>query len=721
MTTPLKYSLGLRGKLLIATLSVFLLPIASYFYLIELEDFLKSNQIKAQLESSRLMASYFDQNHSISQSNKIHNGQKPVYVYALNNTPVIDAYDDDWQQLELKKQTFNDPSGNKKISLYTGFKANKLFVFLSVIDNSISYKLPQYHNQHDRVILTLSAADSANKRIYHLETESPGWFIARQENHNFSPESSLIRGEWQENKTGYQLEFVIPKADLTDMMTIEVYDNEHSFSTLELKKHPKASPFILNPLVKESVLLSRQLQKLQGKLASANTRLYIINHHHEILARADQFTADQLSYRKPNTLITHLTNIYRAIISLDIKNQRYFEPLIHLYGKEIDGALDGSSKPSSVWLAGNNSEILVLSTASAIKDNAGNIIGALVMEKTNAAILALQDQTLENLLLISMILFLATGILLLIYSGRLVHRVLHLKKSIEKVMSHEGKLKQEFDYVHSHDEMGQLSRSFATLFQQLNRYTGYLETMVSKLSHELGTPLSIIKSSLENMQLQGVSDKNTIFLNRALAGSQRLTHMLTRMGEASRLEQALQSSDKEAIEINQFLSHYIEAIQLANSNIDFSLKLALNPIFSMICPELIAQLLDKLINNAISFHTPQSTIRLTIAENLEKSTYTIDIFNEGELIPDKIKNSLFDSMLSFRDNFSNGQRSAADKKEVNLGLGLHIAKLITTYHHGNIFYINRKKDNDWQEDGVSFIVELSSLDSKVLEENHSGQ
>jgi len=49
-----KVKLGLRGKLLIATLSIFILPIASYYYLVELEKLLKDNQIKAQLVLDKL-------------------------------------------------------------------------------------------------------------------------------------------------------------------------------------------------------------------------------------------------------------------------------------------------------------------------------------------------------------------------------------------------------------------------------------------------------------------------------------------------------------------------------------------------------------------------------------------------------------------------------------------------------------------------------------------
>jgi len=362
--------------------------------------------------------------------------------------------------------------------------------------------------------------------------------------------------------------------------------------------------------------------------------------------------------------------------------------LIHL--------LEERKQAAFVWRSGSNNEILILSTASAIKDADGQVMGALVMEKTNAAILALQDQTLEILLLISLVLFFSTGIILLIYSGNLVNRVLHLKQSIEKVMSQEGKLKQEFSYIHQHDEIGQLSRSFATLFQQLNRYTGYLESMVSKLSHELGTPLSIIKSSLENMQIQGVSDDNKIFLQRAIEGSQRLNLMLTRMGEASRLEQALQSSQKVMTEINQLLTQYIGGIQVAHPEMEFVLKLPATSIYGIVCPELTAQLLDKLINNAISFHQPQSSILITLSENSKKSTYNIDIFNQGKHIPKKIENSLFDSMVSYRKKTGQAHRS-----EVNLGLGLHVSKLICQYHHGKLNFINREKE---YRPGLNFVL-----------------
>jgi len=309
-------------------------------------------------------------------------------------------------------------------------------------------------------------------------------------------------------------------------------------------------------------------------------------------------------------------------------------------------------------------------------------------------------------------------------------------------MTHEGKLKQEFNYEKSEDEIGELSTSFNTLFQQLNHYTGYLESMASKLSHELGTPLSIIKSSLENMQLQGVSDNNQVFLNRGIDASQRLGLMLARMGEASKLEQALQNSKKEHLFINEFLTQYVEAIKLANPGLNFSIMLPEDLITGLVSPELIAQLLDKLMNNAISFHIDNSEIIIKLSKNIKNSEFAIDIFNQGQWIPEKIQNSLFDSMVSIRNKDINKvtQESSSKKyllpeiktnekseknifvsQEVHLGLGLHIAHLITLYHQGQLTYINRDKDSiNWPNNGVSFVLKLPLINdtkSKAIIDN----
>ena len=94
------------------------------------------------------------------------------------------------------------------------------------------------------------------------------------------------------------------------------------------------------------------------------------------------------------------------------------------------------------------------------------------------------------------------------------------------------------------DEVGDLSRSFSRLLGRLAQHHGYLETMASRLSHELRTPIAVVRSSLENLQLDPLPEQSQAYIERANAGLTRLTRILSRMSEATRMEQALASTER---------------------------------------------------------------------------------------------------------------------------------------------------------------------------------
>src|SRR6185312_10391036 len=84
------------------------------------------------------------------------------------------------------------------------------------------------------------------------------------------------------------------------------------------------------------------------------------------------------------------------------------------------------------------------------------------------------------------------------------------------------------------DEIGDLARSFEKLFVVVGGYTDYLRTLASKLSHELNTPLAIVKSSLDNLEhaLQeraALPDQAVPYLARARDGVARLGALVRAM------------------------------------------------------------------------------------------------------------------------------------------------------------------------------------------------
>ena len=108
-------------------------------------------------------------------------------------------------------------------------------------------------------------------------------------------------------------------------------------------------------------------------------------------------------------------------------------------------------------------------------------------------------------------------------------------------------------------------------------------------------------------------------------------------------------------------------------------------------PEFIAQLLDKLINNAIEFSHAEKPISVSLKQNDSAAILTVG--NYGPLLPAGLTEHIFDSMVSVR--------SQQMQQQPHLGLGLYIVRLVCDYHNASV-----TAKNNQQGDGVVFTVSL---------------
>jgi signal transduction histidine kinase len=88
-------------------------------------------------------------------------------------------------------------------------------------------------------------------------------------------------------------------------------------------------------------------------------------------------------------------------------------------------------------------------------------------------------------------------------------------------------------------------------------------------------------------------------------------------------------------------------------------------------PELIVQLLDKLLDNATDFTAAGGAI--TLALEVTARTARLSVANQGPVLPPHLDGRLFESLVS--------GRSGAEHKP-HLGLGLYIVRLIAEFHRG---------------------------------------
>ncbi|MBD3647521.1 MAG: proteobacterial dedicated sortase system histidine kinase, partial [Pseudomonadales bacterium] len=217
-----------------------------------------------------------------------------------------------------------------------------------------------------------------------------------------------------------------------------------------------------------------------------------------------------------------------------------------------------------------------------------------------------------------------TASLLLMFAGCLVlygigwmtsRRITRLRRQLDDAVDAQGRVRQFLPRVSRSDEIGDLSNSFAEVIERLRQYNTYLEDMSSRLAHELRTPVTVIRSSLDNLSMEALTGDAQVYLERANQGAARLASILSSMTEATRLEQSLDAAEVEIFDLAEVVRGCIKGYELAWPDREFSLSVEAEPVKIDGLPEAIAQMLDTLVRNALDFSPPDkpSRVRLTVA------------------------------------------------------------------------------------------------------------
>ena len=423
-------------------------------------------------------------------------------------------------------------------------------------------------------------------------------------------------------------------------------------------------------------------------LVPENTQLWLLNRGQYVNANSERKITSQPNLDNGFSLLFWFRRLYLLLMDYPEQKSLYGNNQVILNNNAIRQSLNGQS--TSDWLDDPHSEHLTLSVTTPVLDHENNVIGVLLLEQENNSVLVLQDKTFERILLLTIVLFLGITIGLFYFSSHLLKRIIKLRNDTEQALSKDGEIKNQL-YRNDNDEIGDLARSFCSLLGQVDQNQQYLKTLSSKLSHELRTPLTIIKSSLENLDTMSLSDDNQKYSTRAKEGCTRLNDLLNRMSETNRLEQSINSIEKESLDLVSFVASYVDSIDSVNPDVEFLFQSHVPKSIVQFSPELMAQLLDKLINNAISFREKNTPIRITIHKQTQY--LYIEVNNVGPFIDNNKLASIFNSLTTYRKK-SGG--------EVHLGLGLYIARLIANCHHGEL-----QVKNNSDTHSVSFYLKLT--------------
>ena len=269
---------------------------------------------------------------------------------------------------------------------------------------------------------------------------------------------------------------------------------------------------------------------------------------------------------------------------------------------------------------------------------------------------------------------LATAIValgLLSYATLLSFRVRRLARAADGALGPKGEIRPTLPGRKAKDEIGDLARSFTRLLNRLSEYTDYLSTLKGKLAHELRTPLAVVTTSLDNLEREPHGSNLSPYMVRLREGVGRLDSILNAMSEATIIEQAISNTEPEAFDTHAVLEDCVAAYRDVYRDRAFKYENRAPQTNILGSAELIAQMMDKLIDNAVSFSPMDSTIEVRLSGTRRK--LSIAVINRGPRLPKAMQDQLFDSLVSLREE-------GDDRR--HLGLGLYIVSLIANFHGG---------------------------------------
>ncbi|WP_438864624.1 proteobacterial dedicated sortase system histidine kinase [Neptunicella sp.] len=701
--------IGIRLKLLLLSLFLFAIPWLGYQYVWELESYLRLGQEQTMVGTARAVATALHERPTLFDNQAAYlKDVKPgtdLYAHKIMQPIQLDGDLSDWQEyrhlaLEYGEQNLIEPvvdyhPDSLHFTHMVGQFGPYLYAMFDVTDDKVLLR-PQNSLRIDRNdYLQIALIDPQGEfQRYIVAPFKPGWVNAYQLDPDINSVKPLrletrIQGDWRITPKGYNIELRFPLEMMSSKIAFAIADVDDQKTRLKRYSVGTANPSQSDSL--GTVLVpSPEIEKILKGLKYSNARVWVVDNHMRVLARSgsihsstgvntDDAYAKNKSWWQRFEQRWLLPLYYQILTKPPADFVDELQDAYALQGQDIAHALAG--KPDSLWRLSSDNKAVILSAAHPIFLD-DKVMGAVVVEQTTHGIRTLRNKALEGLFHVILAVMTLGTLALFLFASRISSRIRKLRDQTESAIDQHGKIIGTIPASHTGDEIGDLSRTFHSVLGKLSQYNLYLENMASRLSHELRTPVAVVNSSLENMALEDQTDDSKQYIDRAQQGIKRLSKILNNMSEATRLEQAMMVSEQEKFNLTELLSGCIEGYRMAYPLRQFKLDMSITDTSMMGSPELFAQMLDKIVTNAVEFSAEQSVIRFECTEKAGK--LQLSISNQGGLLPEKMQTQLLDSMVSVRPQ--------GESQQPHLGLGLYIAKMIAEYHQGKIS-INNLHDN----------------------------
>ena len=702
---------GLGTKLALMGLALLLIPLFSYRQLVEMERLLFQSQSRAQLLTAQGISTLFNGREDLFEELPLDiDDFEPLYAQPIDSPINLDGVFDDWQDSISKKvNSFGD--SNNSFELVLGERADFLYAFITIRDNSIVHRDPNYLrlDNADHLRLSFVRPDGRDGRvaiIFPQSGEIEGFEMDDQWRYAATGAAdNRIQGSLRKiSGSNSTLEFRFPLSMLGSSQYFGIsYVDVDDPVTREIENITQTLPSSGKDNFDLVVLGTPEVRNIVQSLGYSGSKITVIDSKRRIRAENER--------------------------ALNTNSSEISEPLFDVLGLVRDlriwfnaGKQEGSSKTTESDLKISNQKIIdrsltgeALTSRKQIADQKevivaahpivsdSNVIGTVIVEQNTDDILSFQRSSLEEVLLLSLATLGAVFIALIGFAGRLAWRIRKLRREASEAIDNHGRLKtaELKREINSGDEIGDLSRSVSAVLEKLHQHNQFLQNMPRTLRHEINNPLNTLSTSLQNLVRENPDLSQNRYLESAQRGVDRIGSIIQDLADAANLEDSLSGDDLELIDINDLLENYISNYSLLHQKQKIKFLGPQKPVMALVSDFRIEQLLDKIVDNAIDFHRSGTSIIVSLEVDYDQ--LQIVVANRGPTMTEKLRRTVFDSMVSHRSN----------QNRLHFGLGLYVARVIAEHHSG---YVRALNLSDNSGVAIEIRLPLASVEQEAVSE-----
>ena len=696
----MKFLSRLRGPrlqvklMLLFAVVLLVVPWLGYVQLVEMERLLVQGQENTQRQIASTVAIQLSSRDLFNDLPVQIEDYEHLFARPIDGMISVDGDALDWgQDLDRISRPFGDGDGSFQLAL--GERINSLYGFLRINDLQHVYRDPGTIDSatSDHVLIDYKNADGDAEQIA-LTFSQPGeatTYRLREDSSDIGSPLAAVGGFLKETENGLDIEFEFPLSlmGMNRDFAVSFADVDDSVSR-EIREITETRPSTETDSFYLVVLRSERTMDVIQSLGYVNTRILVVDDQHRTRGEIEDRSTDTIVPQSPRRGLSNLFDVLRPLLHRVFIGEEFKEPRAEeseqLELEAIESALRG--EPHAVRRISQSGAPSILAAHPVqIQDE---ILGAVVVEQDIENILAFQQTAFGQILLITLLAFFIVIVVALGYSIRLAYRIQKLRRAATRAIDEHGRITTSSisAEVNAGDEIGDLARTIGGMLERLNQHQQFLQRMPRTLRHEINNPLNTVSTSLENLRSTSDPEEQERYLQSARRGIMRIGSIVQNLSDAASLEDSLKNEELNVVDLQELVRGYVANLQATRSGIRFVFRATKEKSFARVSDFHIEQMLDKIIDNAIDFHRPDSPIKVQLDRG--RRYLRITVANRGPSFKGNL-GTLFNSLIS--------QRSQQSK--LHFGLGLYVVRVIAEFHGGNVRAINLVDGS-----GVAISVEL---------------